>query len=653
MTTSSRLALLALLTPPSLVAGPNNSPWSWLTIPWSEYEDSEHNALIDRLQSFTMNELRQLAKEHGWKLKGTNKAEICAQIAKYIADPGCIQEAFRTLNVVQRQALYSLLLGCSMTSAQPDDLKRLSGLWGSQPDLDALIAAVESLPSTALTFSPSWSNTTTLPYSVARHLPPALEGVVATLLPSDAKLTGAGGERSCFLALGDYHAFVRTVNLLVLLIEHTGAALQPGERPVLEAQSHGVSSFRVPLPPRALAQETVTRLASVAGGEVRLDFICSLLIASGLLRSAGPAILVNRDVQQQFLARDEKGQFARLARFYLHAASQWSELWELLRNDDQLQIRRSIAFLMGGNRDLTDDLHRLRQLVLRTLACLPEYQWIAWAEVERVMRTVWPHFEQMVSKQSWGGEDAWFLATTTPRSDKLRRLEASDWDRVQGAFVRQVLCGPLHWLGLADLAQRDGQLVAVRLQGLADLYWNRAELPTLARDTDAAGLPGVPHSPQPVVRFDQHTIRVVPTAISGQAHGLLLKIARLEATFAEEFVYRLDAKTVYQTYEAQVTLDDLLNDWGQLFSVPLSSAIREQLTSWWNAYGHVRLYEHLAVIEFGDDYALSEVKAATTLARVLIAELSPRLVVIPNEAVADLLNQLKKAGYTPAQTEQI
>jgi hypothetical protein len=85
----------------------------------------------------------------------------------------------------------------------------------------------------------------------------------------------------------------------------------------------------------------------------------------------------------------------------------------------------------------------------------------------------------------------------------------------------------------------------------------------------------------------------------------------------------------------------------------MPASIRDQLTAWWEAYGRVRIYEDLTIIEFGDDYALAEMKAVTSLEDDLIAEISPRLVIIGREAVASLTAQLERAGYTPKQTDQV
>jgi len=45
--------------------------------------------------------------------------------------------------------------------------------------------------------------------------------------------------------------------------------------------------------------------------------------------------------------------------------------------------------------------------------------------------------------------------------------------------------------------------------------------------------------------------------------------------------------------------------------------------------------------------------AVTPLEKYIVAQVSPRLVVIPREAVAPLVEALEKAGYTPKQTDKV
>jgi hypothetical protein len=234
----------------------------------------------------------------------------------------------------------------------------------------------------------------------------------------------------------------------------------------------------------------------------------------------------------------------------------------------------------------------------------------------------------------------------------LNTTNQADWQLAQGNFVRRIITGPLSWLGLADLSMAEGELHAFRLHGLADLILNRVEVPPApphaAVRTEAAASPV-----EGTVEVDQDVIIVDPANVSAQAHSYLDKIARLEQAAATGFVYRLDAQAVYEAFEAGFSLNQALDDWETLLPIPMPNQLRRRLMSWWQAYGRVRIYENVTLIEFADDYALTEMKAVTSLTRHLIAEISPRAVLIPSEVVEFLSTELEKAGYTPKQTETV
>lgn len=126
-------------------------------------------------------------------------------------------------------------------------------------------------------------------------------------------------------------------------------------------------------------------------------------------------------------------------------------------------------------------------------------------------------------------------------------------------------------------------------------------------------------------------------------------IAVLQDADAARFVYQLHATAVHQAFEAGQTLSQILDGWEKWLSVPIPAPIERQLTAWWEAYGQVRLYENVTIIEFGDNYALAEMKAATSLDKYLIAEISPSLVIIPASAVNTLVAEklLKKQATRP------
>ena len=221
------------------------------------------------------------------------------------------------------------------------------------------------------------------------------------------------------------------------------------------------------------------------------------------------------------------------------------------------------------------------------------------------------------------------------------------------AFFCAILQGPLHWLGLADLVLDGEMLHAFRLRGLADLYWDRVEsldfteLSVPATEASESAPTGEEELSDALSVDKTGRIQVDTAVVTVPGHNLLRKLGRVVSSMVGHFVYKLDLDVVYATFESGQTVHDLVAEWDVALPVAMPRSVRSQLFQWWNSYGQTRIYRNATLIEFGDDYALTEMKAVTGLEKALVAELSPRLVLIDRAAVAELVAQLEKAGYTP------
>ena len=640
---------------------PQELPY-WMIASLTDRQQADDQQLAKQLDGTVLRDLRQMAKRRGWKIKGARKADVIRQIVARMADPDEVSEAYESLDKEQQHVLRALLLMGDAPRLQTKDVLQVAGAWGKLEQPNQVTTGLAHLCEIGLATRGNTGARTFrddfVPPSVARHLPPALQGLIPASQPS--------GE----IVLADPYALVRAASQVVLLLEQSPSPLRPPmprfhqERfyPSLaewdydpaeleqaekdkKLQPYSDLILTVPPPRRSLPQATIQRLAPVVGDEARLEFIFSLLAAAGVFQPGSPVTTWPK-VKMQFLKQDELAQRAILARVYATMPN-WSALWEMLRRASPLGLKRDWKYQHFKPGHLRADLVHFRLLVLRVLASLPDGQWMALQDLFRLMRTLWPRFDQTAWQTYWqpSSNGGWYLSkagSTTP----LRPQNRQHWRLAQGDFIHTLIAGPLHWLGLADLGlDDDGALTSARFHGLADLYWDRVET-----------LPASPYAPVQAaapqeVNIQHHTINVHPSAISSQAHALLDQISRLDTASADRFVYRLNPQATYEAFEAGVTLAEILGDWEKLMPIPMPDGIRAQLTDWWDAFGRVRLYEDLTMIEFGDDYALAEMMAVTSLDKRLIAQLSPRLAIIPRQAVAPLMAELEKAGYTPKQTE--
>jgi len=651
---------------------PEELPY-WMTTSFDKLQDENREGLTEWLEEVKLGDLRKMGKARGWRLKGTRKADVIEQLADYFTDPDDARQAIQSLDEEHRLVLRALVLLSLSARVWEDDLEQVAQNWGALKTYKKVDTYTRHLWEKGLAL-PGYSvdNYTErgdmVPFGICRHFPPFFDGL-ATDLPADTDASG--------LRLADPFQLVRAATQVMVLLEGSPVQLRPPmPRPVLErfhkelkgwdyvpqelaqAQRDKQFAYRsglaltVPPPGRSLPDEAIQRLAPIAGGEPQLEFIYSLLVTTGVFQPGSPTT-VWPEMKTSFLRRDELAQRALMTRTYFSMLN-WSALWEVLRANESLALKRNWQFGHYQKSQFRHDLYLYRQLVLRTLACLPDDQWISLPALFQMLQPVWPNFDQTAwetYRYSYSHrhepKSAWFL---TSNGEELDPKSSTDWEKGQGRFIQQIIAGPLHWLGLADLYFAGKDLAAFRLHGLADLYWDRVDSPPPPRHAPdrAAAMPSAE-----AVTADKLSISVVPSAVSGQAHSMLDKIARLEVMEADHFVYQLDARAAYESFEAGAALADILNEWEKLLPIPVPAPILEQLAAWWEAYGRVRIYRNLTVIEFGDDYALTEMKAVTSLEDHLIAEISPRLVIVRQEAVNSLTAQLEKAGYTPKQTDQV
>ncbi|GIK42702.1 MAG: hypothetical protein BroJett011_65350 [Chloroflexota bacterium] len=654
----------------SLPAQQPKAPPFWLTESAEDRRQRDLKKLYLALEQLKVQELRDLAKKRNWTVKGTSKADLARQIGEYIVQPEEIEKARRSLDEEHRQVLRALVVLGHDENLQLADIERVAKVWGNLKSYKKLATYTSHLSEAGLALPASAMGLYSLdagvvPRALASKLPPLLAEVISSHAnrPPDSTATE--------LRLADPSGLVRQANQVALLLEQTAPPLRtPIPRPRLEkfypalaewdydpaeilklSQRSNLQPYAqdvvltVPAPAWSLPDETVARLAPIAGDEARLEFIFALLVAAGLFYPGSP-VTVWPEIKEQYHRQTEVAQRAILARAYFLMLN-WSELWDLLRANSALQLRRAWNHPYFKPPTLAANLTRFRQLILRTLACLPDGEWVALENLHSLFRAVWPSFDGH-STQPYYGYGALSPWSLTYHGRDLKSGDKEGWHAAQGAFIRRLISGPLHWLGLADLSLKNGVLIAARFHGLADLYWDREETPVSPHTVITPATP-----PAEAVKMDESSITVDPAAISAQAHSLLDQIARLDQALPGRFVYRLDAQAAHQAFEKGVTLADILHDWEQSLALPLPQTLRSQLESWWRAYGQVRIYDDVTVIEFGDDYALTEMKAVTSLGQHLIAELSPRLVLIPKAAVGSLTAELEKAGYTPKQTDDV
>jgi hypothetical protein len=199
----------------------------------------------------------------------------------------------------------------------------------------------------------------------------------------------------------------------------------------------------------------------------------------------------------------------------------------------------------------------------------------------------------------------------------------------------EALSGPLRWLGVAAVAEANGEL-AFCLKGLRSVI---------------AGEPSRDEVVRPLHVGEDLTVTVPANCGDLAIHDFLLAVAEAGEATPEGVQYRFTPARACEAFAAGYDAEAILSflDKASVGRVPQVS--RDTLQDWWARYGSLHLYGNLTLVEFADDYTLPELVATSGLARRLIYRFSPRLIAVDPAAVDELLDELVRKGYTPKVVE--
>ncbi len=158
----------------------------------------------------------------------------------------------------------------------------------------------------------------------------------------------------------------------------------------------------------------------------RREFLHALLVSAGMLSETGQ------------LSRDRMAEFLSARR-----PAAWGELVQTWLQSAQVDELRLLPGLRAEG-DWKSEPLKTRRTVLGFLADIPTASWWSLGALIGSIKDRHPHYQRPD-----GNYDRWYIRRAGTET-YLRGFES--WDLIDGTLVRYLICGPLHWLGLVDLA---------------------------------------------------------------------------------------------------------------------------------------------------------------------------------------------------------
>jgi hypothetical protein len=265
-----------------------------------------------------------------------------------------------------------------------------------------------------------------------------------------------------------------------------------------------------------------------------------------------------------------------------------------------------------------------RQTVLEMLSHLPQTSWWSLTAFVAAVRERQPDFQRPA-----GDYDSWFIRHADSQAF-LRGFAA--WDEVDGALLRFILTGPLHWLGLMDLAApAPGEAPAA----FRPSPWAAA----LSLGQPPKGLPvedaQVRVNPEGQFRLSN----LAPRAV----RYLLARFCQWDGEKDKEYVYHVTPASLERARQQGLRVSHLLNLMKRSSSAPLPPTLVQALERW----------EQLGVQAGIDQVVLlrvasPEIMAAlhkTRAARYLGEALNPLTVVVKPGGEDHVRRALAELGY--------
>lgn len=213
------------------------------------------------------------------------------------------------------------------------------------------------------------------------------------------------------------------------------------------------------------------------------------------------------------------------------------------------------------------------------------------------------------------------------------------WANTYGMMVRYLFDGPLYWFGMVDIRESNGRIKAFRLTDLG--RWLLAPMTT----SMAAFVATNAQEPSVVTWQDDGALTLERGYDMGAMLTVINRFMHADATSLGR--YTLDGSRLERAFAAGEQPATIASAFASI-RAPLPDAVRGKIDELHAQYGHVHLYENLTVIEFSDEFALAELRAASVIEPDdIIHEFSPRLVVINDSAADKIIKAMQKKKFTP------
>lgn len=308
-------------------------------------------------------------------------------------------------------------------------------------------------------------------------------------------------------------------------------------------------------------------------------------------------------------------------------APRWKSLAECFtcwRKDARMNDLHMLPGLEFEGTWLNDSI-AVKELMLKTLAPLDPGTWWSISGLVSSFKERQPDFQRPA-----GDYDSWFIRRTG--SDQyLRGFKC--WDDVDGALLRYLISGPLHWLGYLDLglAEKKGQPTAFRISSRA-AFLSGLDNPPAAEMKE-----------EPLILSNTGVIHLPHTSPRAMRYQIG-RFGELSAETISETVYTLSARSLKAAEEQGLKASQLLTLLRHAQGKALPSSI-VQLLERWDKFGAEVNLDQVVLLRVTRPEILTNLQHHSQASRLIQEALTAQIAVLKPGTTEGMIRVLADLGY--------
>jgi hypothetical protein len=363
----------------------------------------------------------------------------------------------------------------------------------------------------------------------------------------------------------------------------------------------------------ALANCLLPPLHRAFQAQAELDFLLHLGRRTGLLAVKYERLRPDPDPTRTWL-QTHPAQQQRFLQNAWRADPTWNELWHVPELVPQPTGWENSPLLARSK--ILDYLARLKD---------PGETWFMIDDFVAAIKQVDPDFQRPD-----GDYESWYIKDK--RGEYLMGFE--NWDKVEGALIRQMLTQLLPLLGVVELGLPAENSEPVRFR---------------LTPSGAAFLAGESASPRPdekpgLLRVDNNFLTTIPAHASLYDRFQLARFAELERREPNRVVYQITQASVGRAMRNGVTVDQIVTFLGRATNNRTPLKVVENLRTWGQRRDTVQL-ERATLLRLKHEALATELRQHPALAKLLGERVGPTAFLIPADNVTEVRRLLMELGY--------